>query len=44
MLIIDNNTYNKYNYSQLVAIFMQKICLREGLRKFGESGNKSVLA
>ena len=43
-MVIDNNKYNKYNYPQLVAICMQKISLREGLRKVGESVNKATLA
>src|SRR5210317_1045814 len=44
MLNISDNNKQTYCNAQLTAKLMQQVSLREGLRRFGEEGNRAVLA
>src|SRR5210317_1489638 len=44
MLNISDNNKQTYCNAQLTAKLMQQVSLREGLRRFGEEGNRAALA
>src|SRR5210317_1819453 len=44
MLNISDNNKQTYCNAQLTAKLMQQVSLREGLRRYGEEGNKTALA
>src|SRR5210317_1381062 len=44
MLNISDNNKQTYCNAQLTAKLMQQVSLREGIRRFGEDGNKAPLA